>query len=105
MSTRTRRKTRETHAGPYYRIDPFRAWLQHQLERHARLYDMNQADFCKRIGVSERRLHRWMTETVTISLRSVDEVVTRFGSPELLNELCPVGSEVSRIMRHQQAAA
>lgn len=85
--------------GKSYPIGPFREWLLQEIERHARLYDMKQDDYAAMIGVHDRHLFRWLNECESVSLGSVDHVLTRgYGGPDpdLLDRFCPPGQEFKR---------
>jgi len=93
---------RSTGAGPYYPIAPFREWLFERLRHAEQFQHMTQAEFAASIGIAERRLHGWLYENTVVTLSGVDAVLCEYGDPSLLDELCPVGAEVSRSPRKFQ---
>lgn len=79
-----------------YPIGPFRKWLNADLEKHARMYDMSQNDYAEMLGIDNRRIYRWLHDGQCVSLAAVDRVLTLRGETGLLNELCPPDAEFRR---------
>jgi len=79
----------------FYPIGPFRAWLHDRIAEYER-DGLAMPDFAERIEVPERRVFRWLNEVSLVTLASVDHVVTRYGDPGLLDDLCPLGTEVKQ---------
>lgn len=65
-------------------VEPFAQWVKHQLERRP------VRELAMWLNVGERAIWRWLNESNTIHIDSVDRALVNAGQQHLLNELYPV---------------
>lgn len=71
--------------GGHIDIAPFRAWLLEQIPR----CDDDRGVLADRLGTSERVIYRWLHESRSIQLDTLDAALCSWGDPFLLAELHP----------------